>query len=126
MKTLKTFLLVLLHLICTLTVQVFLLRRVLLEQEPLLRCVLFSLTACVLDLVLGRLLTKGKAASHWGWTLLHFWDLFLMIPVLLLAFLGLASGGEGSAFGAAVICLELLLIVERSVCYVLGRGTEAS
>lgn len=122
MKALRGILLILLHLGCTLSVQLCLLRYLLLDGEPLLRCVLLSVLACVLDLVLTCLMMRGFRVSRTGHIALQFWDLLLIGPVILLAFLGFASGGDGNAFGAATVCLELLLIVQRSISFTLFDG----
>lgn len=120
MKVLKGLLLFVLHAGAVLGVQI-LLFRLLLEQEGTLRCVLLSLLLCLVDLFLSCLLLRERTISRTGQILLHFWDLFLVIPLLLLGLMGFASDGQGVAFGIAVLALDLLLIVERSVSYVLFR-----
>ena len=120
MKHIKGLLLVLLHLGAVLGVQI-LLFRVLLEQDSTLLCVTLSLLIAFLDLLFSILLLKGRKIDGTAQTLLYFWDLFLLIPMLLLGVLGLASDRQGVGFGTEVLLLDLLLIVERSVSFVLSR-----
>ena len=120
MKHVKRFALFLLHLVCTVLVQVCLLR-ILLEEAatPYLRFLLPAVGFCVLDFAVACFLLKGHQTNRYGYMALQLWDLLLVSPMILLAVLGLISGEEGTGFGIAVILTELLLIVERSTSYVL-------
>ena len=123
MRRLKLIFLLLLHLACTLLVQLVLFRLLLRENDPgfwpLMGQVLPALLACFADLILSCFLLKGICIGRTPYILLQFWDLILLCPVLVLAFFGLLSEGEGVRFGIGVLTLDLLLIIERSVSFVL-------
>lgn len=123
MKAAKGFLLLILHLLCTLAVQYVLLRLMLLEKSLNfglgLRCVLLCLAVCMADLTGSAFLLRGNRMKRYGYIALQFWDLLLMSPVFLLALVGLFSGGDGTGYGILALCLELLLVVERSTTFVL-------
>jgi ABC-type antimicrobial peptide transport system permease subunit len=113
----------LLHLAAQVLVQLCLLRMLLKENElsvgTALVHALFAALVCLLDLGLSCRLLRGQALSRTASMALHFWDVVLSIPILVLGFFGMFSGGSGAVFGGCVLLLDLLLIIERSTVYVL-------
>ena len=122
-KHLKRFVIVLLHLACTLGVQYCLLCILLADdlsiRAPYLRYLTLSVLICAADFTAGCFLLKGHGMRRFTYMAMQLWDLLLTSPMIVLAALGLVSGGDGTGFGIAVLLTELFLIIERSASYVL-------
>ena len=120
MKHLKLLLLFFLHLACTLLVQILLFRHLLGEGSGFwtsICCLSFSLAACLADLIFSCLLLKGTTFRRTFFILLQFWDLLLICPLLVMAFLSFLSE-VGLRFGLITLISDLLLIIERSASFV--------
>ncbi len=124
MSHLKRLTVVLLHLAAAVFVQLDLLHLLLKESDPtagvLLLHVLPGAAACLLDLFLSSLLLRRMELRRLAAAAVHFWDLLLIFPVLVLAFFGLLSDGGAAAFASCVFLLDLLLVLERSTLFVLS------
>ncbi len=123
MKLGKRILILLLHAGCTYLVQRCLFRLLLGESAlgfgTALLTILPGILACAADLVCSCLLMRGDRMGPRARIALHFWDFVMIFPALIFGFLGFLSDGEGKLFGTLVLLLELLLILERSISYVL-------
>lgn len=123
MKHLKLLLLLLVHLCCTVMIQFLLLRLLLRENDPghlgIVRFALYALSSCLADLIVSCFLLKGIRIGRKPYILVQFWDLSLICPVLVIAFLGLFSDSLGLRFSLIALLFDLMLIIERSTCFVL-------
>lgn len=128
MTHLKRISVFLLHLGVTVLTQVCLLRLLLGESEPSAGAALLRLLpavgACLLDLVVSCLLLRDGTLDRRLSMALHFWDIVLCCPLLVLGFFGMLSEGTGVLFGTCVLLLDLLLVVERSTAFVLLDPTR--
>ena len=123
MKAIRVLLLQLLHLACTLVTQAVLLRLLLGEGEispsRCLAALAVALAVAAADAVCSSVLLRGNTFRHLPYLVLEFWDLFLISPLLLLSLVSLFSGAEGRSFGFTAMGMDLLLIIGRSVSFVL-------
>ena len=118
----------LLHLGTSALVQYSLLRLIIRENEASLTAVLAymlpALVLCLADLILSVILLRDGRPGRYVSMALHFWDLVLIFPILILGIFGILSGGSGTSFAACVLLIDLLLVTERSTAFVLLDPTR--
>lgn len=128
MKAINRILLFLLHFGATVGVQICLFQMMLRSTDTSsgigLGLILLAVGTCLADLALSMILLKGHDLGRYAGIFLQFWDLLLISPLFMLGIVSLFSGKTGAAFGTAVLLIDLLLIVERSVSFVLRNPKE--
>jgi hypothetical protein len=128
MKLWKSLLLTALHLAITLGSQAIILR-LLLGDGAIgggrgLTAFGMTLLLCAADLIGSCFLLRGHGMRRLRFLALHFWDLILISPLLLLVILSLFSGQEGRSFALTALAGDLLLIVNRSSSFVFFDPTR--
>ena len=123
MTHLKRIAVFLLHLGTSALVQFSLLRLILRENGASLAAVLTymlpAVVLCLADLILSVFLLRDGKPGRYASMALHFWDLVLIFPILILGIFGILSGGSGTNFAFCVLLIDLLLVTERSTAFVL-------